>query len=94
MKAVSLELDVFRGLFRQTHAGYLARMEAELDGIQKQVQALLEAGEPPSGTLRDLREMLTLLRHAEVKPEKARRKDLRKLEALMEDLKSIVKAWD
>jgi len=37
--------------------------------------------------------MLTLLRNAGVKPEKGRRKDLKKLDTISEDLAMMVQNW-
>ena len=34
--------------------------------------------------IRDLRDMLTLLRHRQLKPDKGRRKDLKKIESVVE----------
>ncbi len=41
----------------------------------------------------DLRDMLTLLRTLEVKPEAGRRKDLKKIESLVEDLRVLSERW-
>ena len=41
----------------------------------------------------DLRDMLILLRTLEVKPEAGRRKDLKKIESLVEDLRLLSERW-
>ena len=41
----------------------------------------------------DLRDMLTLLRTLEIKPEAGRRKDLKKIESLVEDLRVLSERW-
>ena len=41
----------------------------------------------------DLRDMLTVLRKTEFKPEKGRRRDLRKIDDIIEDLKILIENW-
>ena len=43
--------------------------------------------------IHDLRDMLTLLRTLDVKPEAGRRKDLKKIESLVEDLRALSERW-
>ena len=47
----------------------------------------------PNSEIHDLRDMLTLLRTLEVKPEAGRRKDLKKIESLVEDLRLLSERW-
>ena len=47
----------------------------------------------PNSEIHDLRDMLTLLRTLEVKPEAGRRKDLKKIESLVEDLRQLSARW-
>ena len=47
----------------------------------------------PNSEIHDLRDMLTLLRTLEVKPEAGRRKDLKKIETLVEDLRLLSERW-
>ena len=43
--------------------------------------------------IRDLRDMLTLLRMLEVKPMSGRRRDLKKIEGTVEDLRMLIERW-
>ena len=61
--------------------------------IAEQVEALGSGEDVPSGKNRDIRDMLTLLRNAGIKPEKGRRKDLKKLDSISEDLTMMVQDW-
>ena len=45
------------------------------------------------GRLYDLRDMTTLLRTLDVKPLAGRRKDLKKIESLVDDLRLLVERW-
>ena len=47
----------------------------------------------PNFQLRDLRDMLTVLRTLEVKPTAGRRRDLKKIEAAVEDLRMLIERW-
>ena len=42
----------------------------------------------------DLRDMLTVLRTLEVKPAAGRRRDLKKIEAAVEDLRVLIERWE
>ena len=46
-----------------------------------------------SGQLYDVRDMITLLRTLEVKPLAGRRKDLKKVESLVDELRLLVERW-
>lgn len=87
------EIERIRGLFREALAAYSARFEADLDALQQKIQGLATAGKIPHGCLRDLRDMLTLLRNASVKTTKGRRKELKKLDSLVADLQMITEGW-
>ena len=45
--------------------------------------------EPSHGVIRDQGDMLTLIRKLDAKPEKGRRKDLRKIDSIVSDLKFV-----
>jgi hypothetical protein len=43
--------------------------------------------------IRDLRDMLTMLNHRQVKADKGRRKDLKKMESIVKDLGMLIENW-
>ena len=47
----------------------------------------------PNAQLRDLRDMLTVLRTLEIKPTAGRRRDLKKIEAAVDDLRMLIERW-
>ena len=51
------------------------------------------SADSPHSEIHDLRDMLTLLRTLEIKPEAGRRKDLKKIETLVEDLRLLSERW-
>ncbi len=48
---------------------------------------------PGNSQFHDLRDMTTLLRTLEIKPTAGRRKDLKKIESLVEELRLLVERW-
>ena len=47
----------------------------------------------PASHIRDLRDMITLCRTLDLKPEKGRRKDLKKIDTLVEELQLMIQHW-
>jgi len=93
MKAVVGELKTLRQSLRETVSQYQKRIESDIDAVQQVVSQDLEVSKIDSGKLRDLRDMLTVLRHAQVKSEKGRRKDIKKIEGIVADLKILIEHW-
>jgi hypothetical protein len=92
-KLLLQEIETARGLLRAVVSAYSSRLEGELDSVRSKVEASGTSTKPSSGTLHDMRDMLTLLRHIDVKPEKGRRKDLKKLDSVISDLTLLVENW-
>ena len=92
-KALLEELEVFRGNCRGTLESIGARLDEQIDTIKFRVEALGSGEKVSSGKNRDIRDMLTLLRNAGFKPEKGRRKDLKKVDSLTDDLTMMVENW-
>ncbi len=93
-KSVSGELDRLRAEFRAALESYATRIEEEISGVQQRVEALESKKKIPPAKLRDIRDMLTLLRKFSIKPEKGRRKDLKKIDSLVGDLSMLVEHWE
>lgn len=93
IKAVSEELDHLRAEFRSALENYATRVEADIAGLQETVLKLSSKEKIPAAKLRDLRDMLTLLRGFSIKPEKGRRKDLKKIDSLLDDLALLLERW-
>jgi len=84
------ELERLRLDLRTTVRAYTARLEIGL----AESRAALEVNKPPEELsrerLRQLRDLTILVRKRKLKPEKGRRKDLRKIDSLIEDLQQLV----
>ncbi len=74
---------------RQAVNSYTTRLESEIERVRAQVEAGSTAKSLSSARMRDLRDMLTLLRHRQIRADKGRRKDLKKLESIVSDLGNV-----
>ncbi|MFZ4775086.1 MAG: hypothetical protein ACOYM3_06975 [Terrimicrobiaceae bacterium] len=92
-KALLEELETFRGLYHGTLNAISSRVDEQLKAIKSHVEALGSGKDVPAGKNRDIRDMLTILRNADVKPDKGRRKDLKKLDSISDDLGMMVETW-
>ena len=93
-KTVVEELSFLRKTFRDLVGTYAAQIEAEIAHLHATVQADGESKKKlPGSRTSDLRDMLMLLRSLEVKPGKGRRRDLKKVENLIEELRTIAERW-
>jgi hypothetical protein len=90
-KAVVSELQDLRAELREAASSYAARLDAEIERVRAAVEA--QSGDSASAKLRDLRDMLTLLRHRQIKADKGRRKELKKIESVVGDLAMLIENW-
>ena len=84
------ELAELRRDLRQTVKAYAQRLEADLLKSSAAVSSLGPIEKLTPENLHDVREMMVLVRWRRLKPEKGRRKDLRKIDSLIEDLQLFV----
>jgi hypothetical protein len=83
------ELDAVRRDLRRTIRAYAARLELDLTESIAAVTRYKRAEELSRERLHDIRDLTIMMRKRKVKPEKGRRKDLRKLDSLIRDLHSM-----
>ena len=84
------ELEKLRQDLRATVRAYAARLEVGLAESRAALEASKPAEELSRERLHELRELTILVRKRKLKPEKGRRKDLRKIDSLIEDLQLLV----
>jgi hypothetical protein len=80
------ELVKLRGELRKTVRVYTARLEIQLAQSVAALQENRAVEELPRERLHQLRDLTTMVRKRKVKPEKGRRRDLRKIDSLITDL--------
>jgi hypothetical protein len=93
MKSAGEELDYLRKTFREIIASYSARIEGEIEQIRDAVGAEEKKKKIPTAHMRDARDIITLVRTLDVKAEKGRRRDLKKIDLLVEELRRFVENW-
>ena len=93
MKSLAEELDFVRKSFRESIDVYCTRIETQLTLIRDAVLHQAKSSKLPPANMRDLRDMITLCRTLDLKPEKGRRKDLKKIDTLVEELQLMVQNW-
>jgi hypothetical protein len=83
------ELDSVRRDLRRTIRAYAARLELDLAESVAAVTRYKRAEDLSRERLHDIRDLTIMMRKRKLKPEKGRRKDVRKLDLLIRDLHSI-----
>ena len=75
---------------RATVRAYAARLEIGLAESRAALESSKPAEELSRERLHQLRDLTILVRKRKLKPEKGRRKDLRKIDSLIEDLQLLI----
>ena len=83
------ELNSVRRDLRRTLRAYAARLELDLAESIAAVTRYKWAEDLSRERLHDIRDLTIMMRKRKLKPEKGRRKDVRKLDSLIRDLHSI-----
>jgi hypothetical protein len=83
---VGSALDGLRQTFTDVVEAYKLRILGEIADIAARTEEADDQGS-------DLREILNLIRNLQVKPERGRRKDLKKIDSLVGDLNLITENW-
>ncbi len=95
LPVVAEELAFLRKTFRDLVTAYATALEGEITNLHTLVSAEAASKRKlPASRTADLRDMLMLLRSLEVKPAKGRRRDLKKVENLVEELRAIADHWE
>ncbi|MGI8956009.1 MAG: hypothetical protein ACR2II_03720 [Chthoniobacterales bacterium] len=89
-KSLITDLVSLRRLLRQTGRAYLSRLEAELDEVTVWAGERAQERDLPKARIRDLGDMITLVRKVEAKPLKGRRRHLKKIDATVGDLRELI----
>lgn len=92
VKQLKSELADLRSDLRKTVRAYTARLEIELARSLAALEASKPAEQLPRERLHELRDLTILVRKRKLKPEKGRRKDLRKIDSLIEELQLLVQS--
>ncbi len=83
------DLVSLRQTLRQTGRAYLRRLESEIDEVTAWASEQAKEADLPKARIRDLGDMMTLVRKIDAKPLKGRRRDLKKIDATVGDLREL-----
>lgn len=89
-RSLLVDLVSLRRTLRRTGRAYLSRLEAELDEVAAWASERARERDLPKARIRDLGDMITLVRKVDAKPVKGRRRDLKKIDATVSDLRELI----
>lgn len=89
-RSLLTDLVSLRRTLRRTGLAYLNRLEAELDEVTAWANERAQERNLPKARIRDLGDMITLVRKIDTKPHKGRRRDLKKIDATVGDLRELI----
>jgi hypothetical protein len=92
-KALIDEVTFLRRNFREIINHYTVAVESEMAQIVALVTAESEKKMVPVDRMKEMRDMLMLLRGLEIKTSKGRRRDLKRIESLVAELRTIAERW-
>jgi len=88
------ELDEMQTLLKEILANYEARLDNEISGIQETIRGIIADKDTLSqANIRECREMLAMVRGLQTKPNKGRRKDIKRIDDIIGDLQGIIERW-
>ena len=87
------ELAFLRRNFREIINHYTVAVESEMAQIVALISAESEKKKVPADRAKEMRDMLMLLRGLEIKTSKGRRRDLKRIESLVAELRTIAEQW-
>jgi hypothetical protein len=93
MKSAAEELELLRKTLRRCVDAYASRLENQIAEVRNRILPHIDEQKIPPARIRDLRDILTLCRTLEVRADKARRKDLKKIEGVIDELQVLVENW-
>jgi hypothetical protein len=87
------QLLLINGLLDEVARNYLARLRRETGGLIAALERIQTGGGFSGKQTKDLHEILKRIGQLQIDPERGRRKDLKKIDALIGEIQSIVERW-
>jgi hypothetical protein len=87
------QLLLINGLLDEVARNYLARLRREITELIRIIEKKQVAPGFSRKELKDLRDILKQISNLQINPERGRRKDLKKIDALIGELQSTVERW-
>jgi hypothetical protein len=96
-KALSLvarqQLLLINGVLDEVARNYVARLHREINELIRSLEKKQAGPGYSRRELKDLRDILKRIGNLQIDPERGRRKDLKKIDALIGELQSTVERW-
>jgi len=89
-RSLLTDLVSLRRALRRTGRAYLRRLESKIDEVAAWAAERAREPELPKAQIRDLGDMITLVRKLDGKTSKGRRRDLKKIDATVGDLRELM----
>jgi hypothetical protein len=90
---VRQQLKLLGSVLEEVARHYVIRLQRELQDITAQINQSEKNGRLHKNQIRDLHDMRDLISELHVKSERGRRKDLKKIDALIGKLQSTIDHW-
>jgi hypothetical protein len=87
------QLLLINGLLDEVARNYLARLHRETGELIRVLERHQASRGFSGRQLKDLQDMLKRIGQLQIDPERGRRKDLKKIDALIGEIQSIVERW-
>lgn len=90
---VRQQLLVVDGLLDEVARNYVLRLHREIGQLVRILQRTERAGKLTRENKRDLKKLIEQAGRLQISPEKGRRKDLKKIDALIGKVQSVLERW-
>jgi len=87
------QLLLINGLLDEVARNYLARLRREIAELIRIIERKQAGAGLSRRELKELREILKEIAHLQINPERGRRKDLKKIDALIGEFQLVVERW-
>jgi len=87
------QLLLVKGLLDEVARNYVARLHREIAELLRVIEKKQAEPDFSRRKLKDFREILKLIADLQINPERGRRKDLKRIDALIGELQSVVDKW-
>jgi hypothetical protein len=87
------QLLLLNGLLDEVARNYIARLHREIAGLVRTLEKKQPVENYSHRQAKDLRAVLERIAQLQINPERGRRKDLKKIDALIGELQSSIERW-
>jgi uncharacterized protein YciW len=92
-KVTCQQLTQLKGVLQETSRHYVERLERELFSASQRIDQASKGKKLKDSQLNALEDLLELIQQTPLKPEKGRRKDLKRLDLLIGKVTDTVETW-